>query len=199
VFADAPWNDGGLTFGPEGVLFATRWPRNELQQTRPGSSAADKVTDLTALGVQHASASLNFVPRGMPGAGALKLVSWSGGQGDTIALRADGAGRFEITGAAGGLTLPGGPEGFVYVAKGSPLFTADSMLVSEWSANQIGVYEIDDKGDPKLATRRDLLTGLHGAEGAYRDPATGDFFFSTWGQAADRVIVVRGFAPIVID
>jgi hypothetical protein len=199
VFADAPWNDGGLTYGPEGVLFATRWPRNELQQTRPGSSAADKVTDLTALGVQHASASLNFVPRGLPGAGALKLVSWSGGQWYTIGLRADGAGMFEITDAAGGLTLPGGPEGFVYVAKGSPLFTADSMLVSEWSANQIAVYEIDDKGDPKLATRRNLLTGLHGAEGAYRDPATGDFFFSTWGQAADRVIVVRGFAPIVID
>jgi hypothetical protein len=199
VFADAPWNDGGLTYGPEGVLFATRWPRNELQQTRPGSAAADKVTDLTALGVQHASASLNFVPRGLPGAGALKLVSWSGGQWYTLGLRADGAGMFEVTGATAGPPLPGGPEGFVYVARGSPLFTADSMLVSEWSANQIAVYEIDGKGDPRLPTRRNLLTGLHGAEGAYRDPATGDFFFSTWGQEADRVIVVRGFAPIVID
>jgi hypothetical protein len=199
VFADAPHNDGGLTYGPEGVLFATRWPSNELQQTRPGSAAADKVTDLTALGVQHASASLNFVPRGMPGAGALKLVSWSGGQWYTLGLRADGGGMFEVTGAVAGMPLPGGPEGFVYVAKGSPLFTADSMLVSEWTANQIAVYDIDDKGDPRLATRRNLLTGLHGAEGAYRDPATGDFFFSTWGQAADRVIVVRGFAPIVID
>ena len=43
------------------------------------------------------------------------------------------------------------------------------------------------------------MTGLHGAEGAFRDPATGDFFFSTWGQMADRTIVVRGFAPIVIN
>ena len=41
--------------------------------------------------------------------------------------------------------------------------------------------------------------GLQGAEGAYRNPATGDFFFSTWGQAADRTIVVRGFAPIAVD
>jgi hypothetical protein len=199
VFADAPYNDGGLTFGPAGVLLATRYPRNELQQTRPGSTAADKVTDLTALAVQHATGSLNFVPKGLPGAGALKLVSWSGGQWYTVGLRPDGAGLFDVSVASSGLMLPGGPEGFVYVSRGSPLFTADSMLVSEWSANQIGVYEIDDQGDPRLATRRDLLTGLHGAEGAYRDPATGDFFFSTWGQAADRVIVVRGFAPIVVD
>ena len=149
VFADAPYNDGGLTYGPEGVLFATRWPRNELQQTRPGSAAADKVIDLTALGVQHASASLNFVPRGLPGAGALKLVSWSGGQWYTLGLRADGGGHVRRHRRRRGLTLPGGPEGFVYVAAGSPLFTADSMLVSEWSANQIAVYEIDDKGDPQ--------------------------------------------------
>jgi hypothetical protein len=199
VFADAPYNDGGLTYGPEGVLFATRWPRNELQQTRPGSAAADKVVDLTALGVGHASASLNFVPRGLGGAGTLKLVSWSAGQWYTLALRPDGAGTFDVAATSAGPPLPGGPEGFVYVARGSPLFQVDGMLVSEWSANRIAVYDVDDKGDPRLASRRDLLTGLHGAEGAFRDPATGDFFFSTWGQEADRVIAVRGFAPIVID
>ena len=43
-------------------------------------------------------------------------------------------------------------------------------------------YEIDEGANPILATRRDFITGLKGAEGAYRDPATGDFFFSTWGQ-----------------
>jgi len=42
-----------------------------------------------------------------------------------------------------------------------------------------------------------FTTSLRGAEGAYRDPATGDFFFSTWGQQADRVIVVRGLAPYI--
>jgi hypothetical protein len=199
VYADAPWNDGGVTFGPEGVLFITRWPRNELQQTRAGSTAADKVTALMAHGVGHSSASLSFVPRNLPGGGTLKLASWSVGQWYTINLRPDGQGLFEVASATQHLTLPGGPEGFVYVAAGSPLFTKHSLLVSEWTANAISVYDVDDKGDPQLPTRRDFITGLHGAEGAYRDPATGDFFFSTWGQAADRVIVVRGFAPVVID
>jgi hypothetical protein len=199
VFADAPYNDGGLSHGPQGVLFATRWPRNELQQTVAGSSAADKVIPLAPLGVSQASASLNFVPRGLPGADALKLVSWSGGEWYTLALRPDAAGTFDVTAASPGVVLPGGPEGFVYVAAGSPQFVAHGLLVSEWTANRIAVYDIDDSGDPKLPSRRDFITGLRGAEGAYRDPATGDFFFSTWGQSADRVIVVRGFAPIVID
>ena len=94
--------------------------------------------------------------------------------------------------------LQGGPEGFVYVAAGSPLITVNSVLVSEWSARRISLYETDDGGNPKLDTAQDFITGLSGAEGAYRDPATGDFFFSTWGMAmGDRVIAVRGFTPII--
>jgi hypothetical protein len=137
---------------------------------------------------------------GLSGAGALKLVSWSGGQWYTLAFRPAQpplVDTFDVTAAKLELTLPGGPEGFVYVAAGSPLFDTSSLLVSEWTANQIATYETDDAGNPKLGTRRTFITGLRGAEGAYRDPATGDFFFSTWGQSADRVIVVRGFSPII--
>ena len=199
IFSDAPYNDGGVTYGPGGVLFATRWPSNELQQTKPGSAVVDKLTALDQLGVAHASASIGFVPANLPGSGAFKLVAWPGGQWQTLGLAADATGTYDVTATKSTLTLPGGPEGFVYVAAGSPLFSKHSLLVSEWSANTIGTYEIDDKGDPQLATRKDFITGLQGAEGAYRDPATGDFFFSTWGQTLDRVIVVRGFAPITID
>jgi hypothetical protein len=197
VRVDAPYNDGGITYGPRGVLFFTRWPRNELQQTRPGSALADKVIPLEPLGVAYASASLAFVPPGLPGAGALKLVSWSGGQWYTVAVQPDAQGTFDVTSVHSDLTLGGGPEGFVYVAAGSPFFEAPSLLVSEWSANEIAAYQVDAAGNPRPETRRNFVTGLQGAEGAYRDPATGDFFFSTWGQSADRVIVVRGFAPIV--
>jgi hypothetical protein len=199
VYADAPYNDGGVTYGPGGVLFVSRWPQNELQQTKPGSMLADKVTDLDTLGIAYSSASVNFVPAGLKiaGSGAFKLVSWTGGQWYTLALRPDTQGTYDIASARQDLTLPGGPEGFVYVAGGSPLFPTHSLLVSEWSANKIATYVIDDAGNPRLATRRDFITGLQGAEGAYRDPATGDFFFSTWGQTADRVIVVRGFDPII--
>ncbi len=199
VHADAPFNDGGVAWGPGGVLFITRWPSNELQLTKPGSRIADKTIALTGLGVVHASASLGFVPAGLPGASALKLVTWSSGRWYTLAFAPDGMGTFNVTAARPGVTLPGGPEGFVYVAAGSPRFDRHALLVSEWTANNISTYTIDDGGDPVIASRRSFMTGLSGAEGAYREPATGDFFFSTWGQDEDRVIVVRGFRPIQID
>jgi hypothetical protein len=130
----------------------------------------------------------------------MKLVSWPGGEWYTVELAPDGAGLYDVVSATQELTIPGGPEGFVYVSAGNPLFPVDSMLVSEWSANTVASYEIDDNGDPLPGSRRDFITGLRGAQGAYRDPWTGDFFFSTWNAwsaGGDRVIVVRGFVPIL--
>jgi hypothetical protein len=202
-YAEGPSNDGGVVFGPDKVLFMTRWPTNELQQTRFGSTTADKVIDLQALKVAPYSASLNFVPAGFPSAGAFKLMSWSGGEWYTVSIAPDLTGTFDITGVKQELTLPGGPEGFTYVAAGSPLFAQNSLLVSEWTANKIATYQTDEAANPKVDTRHDFITGFKGAEGAYRDPATGDFFFSTWGFTGsdgaehDRVIVVRGFSPII--
>ncbi len=201
VVSEAPFNDGGITFGPTGVLFFARWPTNELQQTRPGSMAADKVIALSPFGFGFASASLAFVPAGFPGAGQFKMVSWPLGQWYTATLAPDGQGTFDLK----KLTTvdrrsPGGPEGFVYVAPGSPKFDAPSVLVSEWDAKRVSSYTIDERAEPLLATRRDFVVGLNGAEGAYRDPATGDFFFSTFtaaGANVDRVIVVRGFRPTI--
>ena len=70
------------------------------------------------------------------------------------------------------------------------------MLVSEYGSGRVAAFEVDADGDPLVATRRDFITGLSGAEGAFVDPVTGDFLFSTFG-GGDRVIVVRGFAPPV--
>ncbi len=195
---DAPYHDGGVAYGPGGVLFITRWPVNEIQQTLPGSTVADKVTALAPLGVVRSASSLNFVPPSMPGGGALKLVTYSTGDWYTLLLSPDGLGTYDIVGAKRERALTGGPEGFVYVAAGSPQIPVHSLLVSEWSARRISIYETDQNGNPRVDTPRDFITGLNGAEGAYRDPTTGDFFFSTWGHASgDRVIVVRGFAPII--
>jgi hypothetical protein len=199
--ADAPYNDGGITFGPSGVLFLARWPKNQLQQTLPGSAAADKVIDLAPFGVTFASGSLAFVPRGFPGAGLFKVVSWPGGNWYTVTLAADGKGLHDVKKVSTVDTQsPGGPEGFVYVAPGSPKFDVPAMLVSEWDAKRVSSYAVDTLGEPQLTTRRDFVVGLSGAEGAYRDPGTGDFFFSTFtalGQNLDRVVVVRGFLPSI--
>lgn len=196
------YNDGGVTFGPGGVLFTSRWPVNQLGQTKPGSTSEDKIIDLAALGVAGSHAALAFVPAGFAGAGQMKLVSWGGGQYYTAAFAPDGGGTYDITsvtqvdldlGVGGIQNLLGGPEGFVYVdGVNAGLNGLDSMLVSEYSAGKVGVYAIDANGDPLLGTRRDFLTGLTGAEGAAIDPLTGDFLFSTFG-GGNQVVRVSGF------
>ena len=195
-FADAAYNDGGVVYGPGGVLFLARWPVNELGQTKPGSNITDKVINLAAMGVGGGGpGGLNFVPSGYPGAGDLKLVTWSAGEWYTIGISPDGSGTYDVTSVTYETTIVGGPEGFIYVPPGSPLFTDyDSLLVSEWSAGNIAAYSLDGDGNPIPGSRVDFITGISGAEGAFIDPLTGDFLFSTFG-GGDRVIVVEGFAP----
>ncbi|MCB1942105.1 MAG: PEP-CTERM sorting domain-containing protein [Candidatus Accumulibacter sp.] len=195
------YNDGGVTYGPAGVLFTSQWPVNKLGQTKPGSTAEDKVIDLAALGVADSHSAVNFVPAGFAGAGRMKLVSWAGGEWYDATFSPDGFGTFDISAVtqidldpvAGGVqSLPGGPEGFVYIAAGNAGFTVNSLLVSEYSAGNVAAYDLDANGDPLLGTRRDFITGLVGAEGAAIDPLTGDFLFSTFG-GANELVVVKGF------
>ena len=197
-FADAAYNDGGVAYGPGNVLFLARWPTNELGQTKPGSSITDKVIDVAPLGVASSLVSLGFVPPGQPGAGRLKLASYSGGQWYDAGVAPDGSGTYNLVGVTPvpGSTLPGGIVGFVYVNAGSRQFSGPSMLVSEYQADGVAAYAVDGSGNPIPSTRRSFITGLDGADGAFIDPVTGDFLFSTFG-GGDRVVVVRGFASSV--
>lgn len=197
------YNDGGVVFGPGGVLFTARWPINGLGQTKPGSINEDKIIDLAPLGVASSLAAIGFVPAGFNGAGQFKMVSWSGGQWYSAGIAPDGSGTYDLVGVtavdldpntAGVQNVAGGPEGFVYIADGNAAFAADSMLISEYSAGTVGAYELDANGNPLVATRRTFLSGLTGAEGAVIDPVTGDFLFSTFGGGS-RVVVVSGFLP----
>jgi hypothetical protein len=199
------YNDGGVSIGPDGVVFTSRWPVNGLGQTKPGSLDEDKIIDLAQLGVAQSHAAHGIVPAGFAGAGTIKLVSYSGGQWYSGVLSPDGMGTFDITSlvqvdldpeALGIQNVPGGPEGFVYVSGENAGFMADSVLISEYAANLVGAYEIDANGDPIVSTRRTFLSGLTGAEGAVFDPLTGDFLFSTFGGGS-RVVLVTGFiAPV---
>lgn len=196
------FNDGGVVIGPGGVIFTARYPSNALGQTKPGSIDEDKIIDLAALGMAPSSSSVNFVPTGFGGAGLIKLASWSGGQFYSASVIPDGSGTFDLVGfarvdldpnLAGIQNLPGGPEGFVYIAAGSPGFTSPTMLVSEYSDGNVAAFELDADGNPLTATRRTFVQGLSGAEGAAIDPLTGDFLFSTFGSG-NRVVLVSGFA-----
>ncbi len=193
-FGDAAYNDGGVTYGPGGVLFLARWPQNELGQTKPGSAITDKVISLMALGVESSLASMQFVPPGQPGGGSLKLASYRGGAWYDADVVADGAGTYDLANVREIVDsrIDGGPEGFVYVTPGSPQFSGPSLLVSEYGVDEVAAYQVDANGDPVIATRRPMITGLDGAEGALLDPVTGDFLFSTFGGGS-RVVAVRGF------
>jgi Calx-beta domain len=194
-FADAQYNDRGVAYGPGDVLFLARYPQLELGQTKPGSTITDKIIDLTDHDVSGSLGALTFVPSGQPGAGSLKLASYVGGQWYDAEVEPDGNGTYDLSRvtAVDGAVLSG-PEGIAYVSPGSAEFSAPSVLVSEYGSGRVSAFEVNADGDPIVATRRDFVTGLSGAEGAFLDPLTGDFLFSTYG-GGNQIIVVRGFAP----
>jgi hypothetical protein len=197
LFAPAPNIDGGLTYGPGGVLFFVTYSDNRMGQIKPGSTAPDKWIDLDTVGICSSTGALFFVPAGFPGAGSLKIASYNCDTWYEADLVSDGSGTYDLANVVLRTTITGGPEGMVYIDATNPGFSNDSVLVAEWSADRVGAYEVDAEGDPLPATRRDFLSSLSGAEGAVIDPLTGDFLFSTFG-GGDRVLVITGFtAPTV--
>jgi hypothetical protein len=207
VYAEGAYNDGGILYGPGGVLFAARWPVNELGESKPGSFTTDKIIDFSTFGTFASGESLsafNFVPAGFPGAGRMKLVTWFDGQWFDATLTPDGSGTYDLSNVTNvaASNLGGGPEGFIYVPAGSPLFPTPTLLVSEFSNDKVVAYDLDANGNPVVASRRifiDSTTDVgYGPEGAFIDPVTGDFLFSDFdgsSAAQDKVIVVQGFVP----
>jgi len=195
LYSTAPNIDGGLAFGPGGVLFFTGYPNNTIGQIKPGSTVPDRITTVTSNGISGSVGSLVFVPPGYNGAGQLKVLSYNASTWETLpySLASDGSGTYDFGTAFGEISIGGGPEGAVYVPLGSPLFTNQSVLVSEYRGNRVVTYETDAQGDPVVSTRRVLVSDLSGAEGAAIDPVTGDFMFSTFG-GGNKVIRVTGFA-----
>ncbi len=196
VFSSAQYNDGGVVYGPDNILFLARYPVNEFAQLKVGSTTPDKIIAMAPFGVHVSTSSLNFVPAGFPGAGRMKLTTYNTGQWNEVQITPDGNGTYDVVSVTQLPTsnLPGGPEGFTYVPSGSPLFPNPTMLVSEYAANVVSAFELNATGDPIISSRRVLVSGLSGAEGATIDPITGDFLFSTFGGFG-TIIVVRGFVP----
>lgn len=193
-FADAPNNDGGLAYGPGGVLFFTRYSMHALGQILPGETTMHRSDSLAINGFAGSVGAMQFVPTAYQATGGvMALASYNSSQWARADLAPAGDGSYDIASLTVGPNIGGGPEGIIYVTPGSPLFPNPSILVSEYSGGRVVAYEIDANGDPIIETRRVFISGLSGAEGAFLEPATGDFFFSTFG-GGNRVIVVRGFS-----
>ncbi|MCR9243819.1 MAG: hypothetical protein NXI31_02225 [bacterium] len=193
MVATAPRIDGGLFYGPGNVLCFTTYSDNRLGQIKPGSSSPDKWITLSSFGVLSSTGTGNFVPANFPGAGQLKVVSYNFSAVYGFTVTPDGNGTFDLTAANGPVTIQGGPEGYLYAPPGSALIPDyTTVIVSEYSAGTVALYDLDQAGNPIPNTRRPLLTGLSQTEGACTDPVTGDLFFSTFG-AGNRVVRVTGF------
>ena len=115
LFASAPEIDGGLAYGPGGVLFYTGYNENLLGQIRPGSVAPDKVIELGPLGIARSVGTLNFIPAGFPLAGKLLIATFNSGQFYTADLTPDGSGTYDLADITNVTSIPRGPEGFIYV------------------------------------------------------------------------------------
>lgn len=194
-FATAPNIDGGLAYGPGGVLFATTYNNNNLLQYLPGAVSPTKIINLTGLGVAASTGTLGFVPTGFAGAGGFRILSYNSSNMYSADLTPDGGGTYDVSNVQLLTNTGGGPEGIIWVTPGSPQFPNPSVLISEYSAGEVAAYELNGLGVPIPASRRLFVDNLSGAEGAVLDPVTGDFLFSTFG-GGDRVIRVSGFAPI---
>lgn len=194
LFAKAPGIggagiDAGLTYDPSGnVLFYTTYPDNSIGQIKPGSTQPDKQIDLTTLGIGVSTGALGFVPEGFAGAGRLKITSYSTNTFYDTIITPDGTGTYDIAPPTESVSLINGLDAFMYVKAGSPGFTKDSLLMTEYDTNEVSAYEIDDNGNPIADTRQSFITGLGfhtptatiGVMGATIDPVTGNFLFSTF-------------------
>jgi hypothetical protein len=183
--AAAPFADGGVARGPKGTLLYTRYPNAEIGELRAGGRGPERIEKLAGAGAS--AGGFAIVPAGLPGAGRAKFLCWPGGQWHDAEL-APGPGGFALERQRQVTTLPGGPDGFAFVAAGSPCFERPAVLVAEWSAQCVVAYELDPEGNPVRASRRLVLSGLRGVLGVAIDPVTGDVLLSTWRRDGTEVI-----------
>lgn len=192
VVANTPYVDANLVYVKSGLLFYTEWPVNRISQLLPGMMAPSRTTDLGPLGIVSSPGGLGFVPPDLGDPGGMRALSWPGGEWYHITRTPDGD-LYTLGGPVKTTALPNGPGGFAYVPQGSPGFDDPNVIVAEWSVDKVGVYVVNNQGDPQVATRKDFFQKFPRPWGAYFEPVTGDYLFLTWGIGTDRVYIVQGF------
>ncbi len=192
VVANTPYVDANLVYVKSGLLFYTEWPVNRISQLLPGMMAPSRTTDLGPLGIVSSPGGLGFVPPDLGDPGGMRALSWPGGEWYHITRTPDGD-LYTLSSPVKTTALPNGPGGFAYVPPGSPGFDDPNVIVAEWSVDKVGVYVVNNQGDPQVATRKDFFQKFPKPWGAYFEPVTGDYLFLTWGIGTDRVYIVQGF------
>lgn len=191
LLASTPYADASLVELANQTLLYSQWPVARVGQLLPGAKtpSAD-----TALGVMDSPGGLALVPSYLKAAGELRALGWPNGTFFHVAAKPNGA-LLELGAATPTKTLGGGPGAFAYVPPDSPGFDKPSMLVAEWTGDQVGAYAVDAQGEPLPESRVEFFSKFVKPWGAHFEPKTGDYLFLTWSGIPDKVFVVRGFAP----
>lgn len=197
--------DAGLTYSPKGdVMLYTSYDDNSIGQIKLGSQRPNKQTDLNTLAISPSVGGLAFVPKGFPGAGRLKITSYTDNLFYDTTMIPNQWGTYDIVPPFRSTQLTGGTDSFVYIKAGNPGFSRDSLLMTEFDTNKVAAYAINKYGGPIAKTRREFITGigyhsptsLTGTIGATIDPLTGDVLFSPYFEndpAKSKIIAIRGF------
>jgi len=179
--------DGGAAFGPNNVLFTTWFGPNRVSQFVFGSTSPNRVDDLTPLGVVGSVGSCTFVPAGLPGAGRLKVGTYSGSVVHDLPYTPDGNGTFALGNVTSSVAIGGGIEGLVYAPANTPLL-GGQLLVCEWGSGLIVAYQCNAIGDPIANTRQIVIGGASTPGGGAVDPLTGDIVFL---QSGGQPLILR--------
>ena len=203
-----PGLDAGLERGPGNTLFYTYWNANHLGQRAVATSTVEVLFDMGLSGVPSSVAGLTFSPHLIDpgtGHGRLQVSSWPG----------NGIYDIPLTPLGGEIYEPGPAELFVglgqqgtgaiqYVPQG--LYAGHLMYVN-WNFGEVRLLLIDPAtglpiddttGLPTRGTTtpRDLRFAYDLGEGPWGlafDPATLDFFVTTWeGEPLDSIIQFSG-------
>jgi hypothetical protein len=183
--ADAPgvasgWGiDGGMDYGPNGVLFYTSTHEGGISQIKPGTTTPAKQTLMSGLGIDGGGGGLLFVPSDFPGAGRLKLSGPSSYAWFDTTITPDGSGTYGIAPVGAAIEIVNYGQGLAYVKAGKTAFAKNSVLIASMQDDRIVAYEVDSNGDPIVSTLREFLTGYYLVTGVTVDPVTGDFLAAT--------------------
>lgn len=188
-----PWTglQGDWDFGPGDVLFYIS-PDNYLSQIKPGSTVPSKQTDLgVATGL--IAGTVVVVPPGLPGAGRLKLLTRHHQFWFDVPYSSDGAGTYNVGPPNATVEVAGTAFiGAAFVPAGAPKFANASVVVCD--GDKLRTYEVNGTGDPIAASGRVFVTGLSEPEGISRDPATGDFIFTSADQHSPGFYILGNLA-----
>ena len=129
---------------------------------------------MSQFGVASSLVGVGFVPSGFPGAGSLKLSSYSGGEWYDAAVTPDGTGTFNLASVTQvpASSIPGS-DGFVYVPPGSaPVRLAEHARHRVPATAASAPTSSTATATRSSSSRRAFMTGLDNAVGATIDPVT---------------------------